>query len=122
MAKKKVTKKARGNSALPEGYQAVGGFVDFWEPKKGDVLEGTFGDRREIKRKNPQKGQSKTMTIATITREDGTAVSIGESAMLRGLFEKVEDGDNVYIRFDGFGKKTKGRNPPRMYTVGIQEA
>lgn len=120
-SKRPAFRKVTQSSGLPEGYQAIGGFNPFWSPSKvGDVLEGTFGDRREIKKKNPKKGEKKTQTVATITREDGEAFSIGESAMLRPLFEKAEDGDTVYIEYRGLGKKKPGMNAPRMYKLGIK--
>ena len=128
MAKKKATKRsaprARSGKAagLPEGYTAIGGFTPFWQPKKaGDTLEGVFGERREIAKKKVRKGEKKTQTIATITQDDGTAFSIGESAMLRPLFENASDGDRVYIEFQGMGKKKPGQNAPRLYKLGIQQ-
>jgi hypothetical protein len=37
------------------------------------------------------------------------------------MFETVEAGTPVYIRFDGLGVARKGQNAPKLFTVAIQE-
>jgi hypothetical protein len=120
-----ITKPARAArkgpkpTALPDGYQSIGGFHESWEPEKaGDNIEGTWQGVREVMLKKPM-GERTSMRAAIVITEDGVGHTVWESAALRALFDEAKVGDAVYICFDGLGAAVKGRSPMKMFTCGL---
>lgn len=118
-AKKKVTRKAAKPATLPKGFTAIGGFgVSFPDEhsKKGDAIQGQVtGYREGIK---TQHGITANMTIES---KDGTNYTVWESAGLAVLFEEDYTDVEVWIRFDGLGRKKGKKNPPKLFTLAIND-
>lgn len=91
------------NVQLPEGYTAItnGDFGEPWDFENEPVLEGVIvGEIREVE---TGKGRDKRMSkVATMQLEDGRAVTVWESAALRGWFERIYDGAQVSVAFQGY--------------------
>lgn len=115
----KRSKKGVAHAVLPEGFQAIGGFAQSWEYEKEPLLVGTITGFREVTVKRGRKEEP--VNTCTIEREDGTLVTVWESATLRGLFEQCEEGQMVAIAYQGIGKAKKGQNPPKLFAVGVAE-
>lgn len=120
-AKQKAAKRtavARGAN-LPKGYEAIGGFSESWKPEKaGDSIEGTVSGFRDVEVTRGKKKEASR--IMEIECKDGKTRSVWHSAGLNSLFERAEEGSQVYIRFEGMGKAKRGQNAPRLYTCGIK--
>ena len=111
-------------STVPDGFKKLGGgYAETWKHEVGDELIGAVTSPIKIV---PLKQGRKTTDrrCIEITRNDSDVrVTVWESATLVNMFdelgENAEDYD-VYIRFDGFGKKKAGQNAPKLYTVAIK--
>jgi hypothetical protein len=107
------------NGDIPKGMKALtSSFAATWQPEReGESLTGELG---EVKTVTLQQGK-KTVErrCVTVTPDKGDAVTVWESAMLKPLFEDVEEGDRVYIRYDGLGVAKKGQNAPKLFTVAV---
>ena len=68
--------------------------------------------------------EKKTVRCMEVTRKkSGERFTVWESAALGGLFDSIAEtgeGPEVYIRYDGLGKKKPGQNPPKLFTVAIK--
>lgn len=110
------------HSALPAGFVAVSTQMAVtWDPTNPDhpqAIQGTWGHVREIEIKRGRGIQIQHVVNVTT---DETTWSVWESAGLKGLFEEAEEGDEVYIKYEGLGKAKKGQNAPKIYTSGIAE-
>lgn len=121
----KSTKRANPNKGtLPRGYKSIvadGDYGSAWDFEAEPELQGTLNAIR-----GPftvGKGKDKReKRVAEIEKEDGTKVSVWESAGLKSLFESddVEEGTEVFIRYEG--EKDVGRpQPMRVFTVAIAD-
>src|SRR5690554_5165835 len=106
-------------NGVPEGFTPVlSGYAETWQPEIGDHI---LGDVVGVKNQTIRRGRKEVETrVMTVQKDDGTHVSVWESALLAALFDDVVPGESrVYIRYDGQGTAKKGQNPPRLYTCGI---
>lgn len=97
---------------LPKGFKIVAGngyAKSFFFEDIGDTLQGVVKEVRKI------KYQGKARQIMTVENDEGI-FSIWDSAQLLPLMETVEEGEEVYIRFEGM-KKLKGKKEMRLFTV-----
>lgn len=125
-AKAKATKKAapaakRGNakaSNLPAGFKAVEGFGLEWDLDEMPVLQGEWGKVRTITVKRGKKMEEQR--VCDVTVDDGKRYTVWESAMLAPLFNDCEEGTEVYIAFEGYGKAKAGQNAPKLFTVATR--
>lgn len=139
MAKKRTTKKtsnrkpASASASLPQSQdipegmrQLGGGYAQTWKPEEpGESIHGTVtGAVREVEFKQGRKTvQRRVMELTSLDGENRFAV--WESAALGALFDELSDmgvdsvGQQVYLRFDGLGKKKAGQNPPKLFTVAL---
>lgn len=112
---------ARSSSAnVPKGMKALSGsFAPSWDPEKVPELQGTFGDIKEV----PLKQGNKTVERRCVefTTEKGDRYTVWESAGLKQMFESVDPGTGVYIRYDGLGVAKKGQNAPKLFTVAVDD-
>jgi hypothetical protein len=56
-------------------------------------------------------------------KKSGERFTVWESAALVELFDQIKEtgeGPEVYLRFEGLGKKKPGQNPPKLFTVAIK--
>jgi len=132
-AKKTSTRKPATASAnlpqsndIPEGMKQMGGgYAPSWKPEEvGESVHAAVTDKvREVEMKIGRK--QVTRRVVEVTTLDGdNRWAIWESAALGDLFDdlaEMEDpiGTEVYLRFDGLGKKKAGQNPPKLFTVAM---
>ena len=131
MAKKTAKKTAKPATALPssqdipEGFKQMGGgYAATWKPEtEGESLTGfVTGGVRDVELTIGRKKQ--TRRCFEMTTDDDQRFTIWESAALGELFDTVieaGEGIGVYLRFDGYGKKKPGQNPPKLFTVAVAE-
>lgn len=101
---------------LPKGFKIVAGngfAKTFFFESPGDEIQGEVKEVRDLTYSKKQR------KIMTIENSDGI-FSIWDSAQLLPLMESVEEGDEVYIRFDGM-KKLKGKKQMRLFTTAVKE-
>ncbi len=119
-AKKKARKTAGKPAALPKGFHSIGGFgITFPDEhtKKGTAIQGVVtGYRENIK---TQHGVTSNLTIET---KDGETFTVWESAGLAVLFEDDYTDVEIWLRFDGLGRKKGKKNPPKLFTLAVNEA
>lgn len=120
-AKATATRLAKTTSAdVPKGMKALSGsFAPTWDPDKVNPLQGTFGEPKTV----PLKQGNKTVDRRCVefTTNKGERFTVWESAGLKTMFEDVEPGTEVYIRFDGYGEAKKGQNAPKLFTVAVDD-
>jgi len=114
---------------IPEGMKQMGGgYAPTWKPEEiGESIHGNVTSGvREVEFKQGRKVvQRRVMELTTLETEQRFAV--WESAALGSLFDEIAEageeaiGIEVYLRFDGLGKKKAGQNPPKLFTVAIAE-
>ena len=132
-SKKKTSKKTAAKTApkalpmgedVPEGFETIGAsYAATWKPEELKVLHGPVtGGVREVEL--TIRKEKKTVRCMEVTRKkSGERYTVWESASLRDLFDQIAEtgeGPEVYIRYDGLGKKKPGQNPPKLFTVAIK--
>lgn len=126
MARKKTTRRkttARKGavSVLPKGFTAIeSGFSKSWpdNTKLGEVIQGIVTGYRDVTLPKSKGGNTQIMTVE---QADGTTVSVWKSAVLEPFFEDDYEGVEIWIRFDGLGKKKRGQNPAKLFTFAYKE-
>lgn len=133
MARKKATKKrattrkapvkkAAAQAQLPKGFTAIaGGFNKSWpndETGIGDAIQGVIIEYRDVPRAKSKGGDTQ---VAVIEQADGTQMDVWKSAVLKPLFDEDYTDVEVWIRFDGLGKKKRGQNPAKLFTFAYAE-
>jgi hypothetical protein len=142
MAKKKASKKKTtrkpakaqatasasalpASEGIPEGFEEIGGgYAPTWKPEEhGKLLHGRVtGGVREVEMTIGRKKQTRRCMEVT-QKKSGERFTLWESAALGELFEQIAEqgeGPEIYCRFDGYGKKKPGQNPPKLFTVAIK--
>lgn len=114
---------------IPAGMKQMGGgYAATWTPVEvGDAIHGVVSDVvKELVLNKGTKKENKTRTME-VTDMEGERFSVWESAVLISLFDAVvelgEDGigTEIYIRFDGLGKKKPGQSPPKLFTCAMSD-
>ena len=119
-SKKTASRKSKENSNLPKGFKAIQGFSKSHDFDENPVLQGIWGEVREIEVKPTNKNDDGKRTVVEVTPANGIPVTVWRSAGLAGLFDQAEEGDEVYIEFTGMGKAKKGQSAPRLFVTGIK--
>lgn len=134
-AKKKAAKKTAPASApaalpeadeIPEGFEQVGGgYAATWKPEEhGKLLHGKVtGGVREVEMTIGRKKTNRRCMEVT-QKKSGERLTLWESAALVDLFDQIAEtgeGPEVFVRFDGYGKKKPGQNPPKLFTVAVKK-
>lgn len=134
-AKKKTSKPATASAdasalpeseGIPEGFEEIGGgYAATWKPEEhGKLLHGTVtGGVRMVEMTIGRKKQERRCMEIT-QKKSGERFTLWESAALGELFDTITEtgeGPEVYCRFDGYGKKKPGQNPPKLFTVAIKQ-
>ena len=113
-------------SSLPPGMKAVNsGYAPSWRPETiGEQLHGVVSDPvKVVQVKNGRKTEDRRVFELT-NNADGSRHAIWESAALKELFDIVADrgeGAEVFIQYDGLGKRKAGQNPPKLFTTAVAE-
>jgi hypothetical protein len=120
-AKASAKKLARSSSnEIPKGMKAINGnFAPNWNPEDVPILQGTFGEIKNVPLKQGNKTVERRCT--KFTTENGEDYTVWESAGLKAMFDDVEPGTDVYIRYDGLGTAKKGQNAPKLFTVAVSD-
>ena len=138
-AKKKAAKKAARKKApakasaealpqaeeIPEGFEQIGGgYAATWKPEEhGKLLHGPVtGGVRDVEMTIGRKKTTRRCMEVT-QKKSGERFTLWESAALVELFVQIVEtgeGPEVYVRFDGYGKKKAGQNPPKLFTVAMK--
>lgn len=125
MARTKKTGKKAAKQApttqLPKGFTPIARRGQSWpneNTRPGDMLVGIIIEFDEIEFSEGRK--KRTTQIAKIETEKGEVFTFWESATSAPLFE-YEEGTEVAIIFDGYGEKKKGRNPAKLFRIGVNE-
>lgn len=127
-ARKKAPAKATAlpaQEAIPEGFEQIGGgYAPTWKPEEhGKLLHGPVtGGVREVEMTIGRKKTTRRCMEVT-QKKNGERFTLWESAALVELFEQIVDlgeGPELYVRFDGYGKKKPGQNPPKLFTVALK--
>lgn len=109
---------------IPEGFEKIGGgYAPTWKVEELKVLHGPVtGGVREVELTIGRKKQTRRCMEVT-QKKSGDRFTVWESAALGELFDQITEtgeGPEVYIRFEGFGKKKAGQNPPKLFTVAVK--
>ena len=123
---KKSTNLPAGND-IPEGFQRTGSsFAPTWNPEDvGTSLRGVVTAAVHDVEMKPKRGQKQgdiRRCMEVTENNTATRYTVWESAMLGELFDKCAEageGAEVFIRYDGLGKKKPGQNAPKLYTAAI---
>ena len=133
-AKKKAAVKSSKSlpqaANIPAGMRQIGGgYASTWEPEViGASLHGVVSDlpKAVTLNKGNKKKENKTR-VMEVTDMEGARFALWESVVLEPLFDEIaglEDsglGVEVYIQYNGLGKKKPGQNPAKLFTVAIAE-
>lgn len=137
-ARKTATRKAAAlpqSSNIPKGMKQMGGgYAPTWKPEKeGESLHGLvsapvktveFQQRRKVKGKFVEETVERRVCEVT-NKADSKRYAVWESAALVELFDSLallEDkavGTEIFVQFDGLGKKKAGQNAPKLFTVAM---
>jgi hypothetical protein len=104
---------------LPAGFKKVEGFALPWDLDEMPVLQGTWGKVRTITVKRGKKMEEQR--VCDVETADGKRYNVWESALLRPLFDDADEGTDVYIAFEGYGKAKAGQNAPKLFTVATRD-
>lgn len=124
MARKKTTRKAgprkaATQAALPKGFDSIGGFGKSWpddDTKIGEAIQGVVTEYHEdIK---TQHGKTSNLKLES---KDGEIYTVWNSAALNILFDEDYTDVEIWLRFDGLGKKKGKRNPAKLFTLACKE-
>jgi len=129
--KSKATAKAKAEALppageIPEGFEQIGGgYAPTWKPEDGTrLLHGKVtGAVREVELTIGRKKQTRRCMEVT-QKKTGERLTLWESAALGDLFDSIAEtgeGPEIFVRFEGHGKKKAGQNPPKLFTVAIKE-
>ena len=108
-------------ATLPKGFTAIqSGFGRSWpdDTKIGEAITGIVTGYRDVKLPKNKGGDTQTMQIE---QADGTTLDVWKSAVLEPFFKEDYEGIEVWIRFDGLGKKKRGQNPAKLFTFAYNE-
>lgn len=119
---------------IPQGMKQMGGgYAPTWKPEnEGDTIHGVvtegikvveFTNKRKVKGKLVEEVTERRV-IEVTQNDSGERFAVWESAALVSLFDEIEEkgaGHEVYIRYDGLGKKKPGQNAPKLFTVAMAE-
>ena len=139
LAKKKIAKKTPNKKApsvslpqsedIPKGMKQMGGgYAKTWTPEKiGDHVHGAISALPKELTLNKGKKTENVTEVLEVTTREGERLAVWKSAVLSSLFDEInEQGDDaigteIFIRYDGLGKKKTGQNPAKLFTVAVQE-
>lgn len=111
--------------AVPEGFEKIGGgYAPSWKPEEMRVLHGTVtGGVREVKLTIGHKKQT-SRCLEVTRKKSGERLTVWESTVLTPLFDQIAttgEGPEVFLRFEGLGKKKKGQHPVKLITAAVKE-
>lgn len=119
--KRKTTPRKGTITALPKGFTAIAsGFNKSWpdDAKIGDAITGIVTGYRDVPLPKSQGGPTQIMSVE---QADRTTLNVWKSTVLEPFFDEDYEGVEVWIRFDGLGKKKRGQNPAKLFTFAYKE-
>ena len=115
MAARKKAKVA----ALPKGFSAIGGFGKTFpddKTKAGEAIQGVVTDYQEN-----IKTQHGTTALLRLETKTGEVYTVWQSAALGVLFDEDYTDVEIWLRYDGLGKKKGKKNPAKLFTLAVNE-
>lgn len=104
---------------IPEGYKITStNFAAPWDYKKNNILEGEVVEIKEVKKGGKIKKDTRIMTVQN---GSGEPVAVWESSALRVLFDQVEEGSEIFIKYRGERKVKGQKNPMHDFVAGIKD-
>lgn len=104
---------------LPKGFTAIGGFGKTFpghNTKPGEAIRGTVTDYQEN-----IKTQHGTTALLRMETKTGEIYTVWQSAALGVLFDEDYTDVEIWLRYDGLGKKKGKKNPPKLFTLAVNE-
>lgn len=117
------------SASIPAGMKQMGGgYAPTWTPIEiGDSIHGFVSDMPKELTLNKGTKKENVTRVMEVTDSEGERFAVWDSAVLSSLFNEIdalEDdgiGTEIFIQYDGLGKKKTGQNPPKLFTVAIAE-
>jgi len=135
--KKKVAAKLKSVPAdslpqsanIPEGMKQMGGgYAPTWSPtEEGDSIHGFVSAAPKMLILNKGKKNENETRVMEVTDMEGDRHAVWDSAVLTSLFDLIEEygadgiGTEIFIEYNGLGKKKAGQNAAKLFTVAIAE-
>jgi len=111
-----MAKKEKASMTVPAGFTSANVPVEFWKPEEnGDFLRGWYQGARLL----PAKGQFKEQVVYDIADENGELFVV-TGASLHRQFERINEGDEVIVTFNGRKEMKGGKAPMKDYTVLVK--
>jgi len=119
---KKTNLQPSVSDAIPDGYtMPASAQVPNWDFEKKKTLVGDLVSIKIVTKKKVRKGEKKTTRLMIVREENGNLLQVWESKALEGLFDEAKKGRGLYLRFDGYAKKEKGRMPMKLFTTAFKK-
>lgn len=110
-------KQSLSQSNLPQGFAAITANADNHNFDDEPTLHGII---RRFDTAKLSDGPRKVCHIEIIDGDHkGERRAVWDSVGLRAIFE-CAIGDEVYIAFQGFAEPKPGKNPARLYEIGVK--
>ena len=115
------------SSNIPKGMKQMGGgYAPTWKPEDiGESIHGTVtSEVKMVPMKIGRKQVERRVMELTAINGSGDRWAVWESAALGELFDTITErgeGVEVFLQYDGLGRKKAGQNPPKLFTVAIAE-
>lgn len=111
---------------IPEGMKQMGGgYAPTWSPETvGDSLHGVVSTLPKELTLNKGKRSEIETRVMEVTDMEGDRHAVWESVLLTELFDEVVlqgPGTEIFIEYNGLGKKKAGQNAAKLFTVAIAE-
>ena len=108
--------KKKDVSTVPPGFTSANVPVEFWKPENaGETLRGWYQGSRVL----PAKGQYKEQLVYDVADENGELFVLTGASLPR-QFERINEGDEVFIVFQGRKAMTGGKAPMKEFTVHVK--
>ena len=106
--------------SIPKGYTSIDTITPSWptdDTNPGDAIMGEVTGYKSVS--FTRGGKSQESSIIQIDTADGL-VEVWESTVLRPLFADDYTGYEVYIEYCGRGKKSRGKNPAKLFKIAYK--
>lgn len=102
---------------IPEGFEEVSTTIpEAWKPEEpGDELIGTWLKEETLELR--QGRGTREQRVGTVLTPEGERRSVYCSAFLTPLFDEVRVDDEIWIRYDGLGEASGGKQAPKLFTT-----
>jgi hypothetical protein len=111
-----ATKAAKTKGKAEEGFVSANVKVEFWKPtEEGQRVRGWYQGMRVL----PAKRGYKEQTVFDVADENGELIVLTGASLPR-QFERVNEGDEVIVTFEGRVAMSDGKAPMKDFTVLVK--